>query len=147
MRAVDDRLDQLLRLAFRTVPAAEANQAIDRARRSEGGSEESPARSYEVVLGPGADFASFTREQLPKLVYHLESIGAHLPEARGVLLAVFSGSELRFLHAGEAMALICALLGETPAQLVERYGTGEVRTAVRPGPPLALPGPKANGSS
>lgn len=143
---MDDRLDQLLRLAFRTVPAAQANQAIDLVRRGGGEAGGATVRAYEVVLGPDADFASFAREQLPKLVYHLESIGAHLPEARGVLLAIFAGAELRFVHAGEAMARICQLLGETPAQLVERYGTGELRTAVRPGPPLALPGPKVKGS-
>lgn len=143
---MDDKLDQLLRLSFRTVPAAQANEAIDLTRRREGQVDGGPARSYEVVLEPGADFASFAREQLPKLVYHLESIGAHLPEARGVLLAIFFGAELRFVHAGEAMARICQLLGQTPAQLVAQYGTGEVRTAVRSGPPLALPAPPAKGS-
>jgi hypothetical protein len=142
---VDDRLAQLLALAWRVVPAADANEAIDRARRGaesplEAGEHE--VRTYELVLGADATLESFAHDQLPKLVYHLESVGAHLPDARGVLLAIFAGDTLHFLWAGEAMGKVCELLGTAAAELVERYGTRERRTAVQLGPRLALPAQK-----
>jgi hypothetical protein len=142
---VDDRLAQLLALAWRVVPAADANEAIDRARRSEGRPSEASgheARTYELVLGADATLESFARDQLPKLVYHLESVGAHLPDAGGVLLAIFAGDRLHFLWADEAMGKVCELLGTAAGELVERYGTGERRTAVQLGPRLALPAQK-----
>ena len=142
---MDDRLAQLLALAWRVVPAADANEAIVRARRGaesplEAGEHE--VRTYELVLGADATLESFAHDQLPKLVYHLESVGAHLPDARGVLLAIFAGDTLHFLWAGEAMGKICELLGTAAAELVERYGTRERRTAVQLGPRLALPAQK-----
>jgi hypothetical protein len=142
---VDDRLAQLLALAWRVVPAADANEAIDRARRSGDSAREASehaARTYELVLGADATLESFARDQLPKLVYHLETVGAHLPDARGVLLAIFAGERLHFLRAGEAVGKLCELLGIATSELVERYGTGERRTAVQLGPRLALPAEK-----
>ena len=77
---------------------------------------------------------------MPKLVYHLESVGAHLPECRGVVISAFLGERLFFLDAKALVARVCAMLGVTAEELVERHGTGERRTAVRE--PLLLPGPK-----
>ena len=141
---MDDRLAQLLALAWRVVPAADANEAIDRARQNADSGEESEqkARAYELVLGADATLESFARDQLPKLVYHLESVGAHLPDAGGVLLAIFAGDKLHFLRAGEAICKVGELLGTPATELVERYGTGERRTAVQLGPRLALGGHK-----
>ena len=162
--AVDDRLDHILALAWRIVPAADANEAIEIARRMSGSplqpmrgaimdadnevtdpglravGDAPQLRAYEIALGPDATFDSFAREQLPRLVYHLESIGAHLPQARGVLLCVFAQDKLHFLEAGEAIEEICLLLGTTPEELTRLHGTGEIRTAVR-GPQMALPPP------
>ncbi len=139
---MDERLKELLAPAFREVPAREANQAIARARREQAGSdpddEDAPAlRSYEIVL---TSWDAFVRDQVPKLVYHLESVGAHLPECRGVMISAFVGDRLHFLEAGALVSRVCAMLGVTPAQLVERHGLGERRTAARE--PLLLPGPK-----
>lgn len=138
-----DRLRELLEPAFRDVPAREANLAIARARRERAGSdpddEEAPAlRSYEMVL---TGWDAFARELLPKLVYHLESLGAHLPECRGVIVSAFLGDRLYFIEAGELVERACSMLGLTAAQLVELHGTGERRTALRD-EPLLLPGPK-----
>src|SRR3954469_812232 len=121
---MDEKLDQLLSAAFREVPAREANQAIARARRERAGGdpddEDGPAlRSYELVL---SDWEKFIHEQLPKLVYHLESIGAFLPECRGVLISAFAGDRLFFLDAKDLMAGVCRALGMTPAQLSELHG-------------------------
>jgi hypothetical protein len=76
---------------------------------------------------------AFEKEQLPKLVYHLESIGSHLPGCSGVFIAAFNGDELRFVHARDLLAEAGRMLGLSAEQLVERYGTGESRTAA-PGP-------------
>jgi hypothetical protein len=156
---MDDRLRQLLEPAFREVPAREANAAIARARRERaegraGGAgsagdgrsanarsiddEDGPSlRSYEMVL---SSFDLFAREQLPKLVYHLESVGAHLPECRGVIVSAFVGERLFFLDAKDLVARACSLLGVTPEMLVDLHGTGERQTAQRE--PLLLPGPR-----
>jgi hypothetical protein len=142
---MEDRLRELLQDAFRQVPAHEANQAIARARRDAVGSgpddEDAPAaRSYEMIL---STFAAFASELVPKLVYHLESIGAHLPECGGVMIAAFAGDRLYFVRARELVARACRMLSVTPEELVRRHGTGERRTAVG-SEGLLLPGPKGD---
>ena len=72
---MDPRLLQLLGPAYLQVSAREANEAIAQ-ERMRSGDDSRPLRSYELVL---TTFEAFTRDLLPKLVYHLESIGAHLP--------------------------------------------------------------------
>jgi hypothetical protein len=141
---MEDRLRELLEPAFRDVPAREANLAIARARREKAGGdpddEDAPAhRSYEMVL---TTWEAFVGELLPKLVYHLESVRAHLPECRGVIISAFLGERLYFVEAGPFMQRICRMLGVTPEQLIIRHGTGERRTAVRQ--PLMLAPPKGN---
>src|SRR4051812_30919576 len=113
--SMDAKLTDLLGAAFREVPATEANQAIARARRERAGGDpdddEGPAlRSYELVL---TDWEKFIREQVPKLVYHLESIGSFLPECRGVLISAFAGDRLFFLDAKDFLAGVCRALGMT----------------------------------
>jgi hypothetical protein len=123
---MDPRLLKLLGPAYLTVPALEANEAIAR-ERLRSGDESLPLRSYELVL---STFESFERDLLPKLVYHLESIGAHLPQCGGVLVAAFLGEQLYFLPAEALIASACELLGVTPEALVVMHGTGERRTAI-----------------
>src|SRR5438270_13652928 len=108
-KSMDAKLEELLRPSFREVPAREANQAIARARRERAGGDpdddDAPAlRSYEIVL---SSWETFVRDQLPKLVYHLESVGAHLPECRGVMIAAFLGERLYFLYAMASLAAVC----------------------------------------
>jgi hypothetical protein len=139
---MEEKLRQLLEPAFREVPAHDANLAIARARREKAGGDPDDdaapvARSYELVL---TTWEAFVRELLPKLVYHLESVGAHLPQCKGVVVAAFLGDRLFFFEARELLDRICSLLQVTPEQLVERHGTGERRTAVRGA--LLLPGRK-----
>ncbi|OLE63458.1 MAG: hypothetical protein AUG04_05230 [Deltaproteobacteria bacterium 13_1_20CM_2_69_21] len=95
---------------------------------------------YEIIL---TGFAAFASDLLPKLVYHLESIGAHLPDCRGVLIAAFVGERLHFVEAKAFIARACEILGVAPEELVRRNGTGERRTAAGSGP-LLLPGPKGD---
>jgi hypothetical protein len=142
---MEDRIRELLQDAFQKAPAQEANQAIARARREAAGSapddEEGPAaRSYELIL---TTFAAFASDLVPKLVYHLESIGAHLPDCRGVVIAAFAGDHLHFVEARAFVARACRMLGITPEDLVRRHGTGERRTAVG-SEALLLPGPKGD---
>jgi hypothetical protein len=139
---MDEKLRQLLEPAFREVAAVDANLAIARARREKAGGdpddEDAPvARAYEMVL---TTWDAFVRELLPKLVYHLESVGSPLPECKGVVVAAFLGDRLFFLDAKAMVERICSLLRVTPESLVQRHGTGERRTAIRE--PLLLPGRK-----
>jgi hypothetical protein len=140
---MEEKLRELLQDAFAESPAQEANLAIARARRERAGGnpddEESPKlRTYEIVL---TGFEAFARDLLPKLVYHLESIGAHLPACPGVLIAAFAGDRLHFVDAKQFVSRACQMLGVSSDELVRVHGTGERRTAIDPGA-LLLPGPK-----
>lgn len=171
---MDDGLRQLLALAWKTVPAVEANVAIASARRAAWAGEDAArrglseedlaaeddaaeaaeadgaldgapmARSYELLLAPDATFAGFAERELPRLVYHLESIGAHLPGCGGVVVAAFDGDTLRFVRARDLLERTCKALAVSPHELVQRHGTGESRTAQR-GPPLLLAPPGGDG--
>jgi len=149
--AVDDRLRELLSAAFRTVRARDANSEIAKARaeaaeegaapsrRSRGEQGGTPlSRSYEMVLDPAATFATFAADILPRLVYHLESIGARPPGCKGVLVAIFDGEDLHFVQAGDLLSRAAELSSVPVDELFRRHGTGESRTAQR-GPPLPLP--------
>src|ERR1700688_2691285 len=100
-RRVDERLRELLAAAVREVTEHEGNAAIARARRERAGGEpddedSEAVRSYEIVL---STWEHFVREQLPKLVYHLESLGAHLPLCSGVMVSAFLDERLFFIDA------------------------------------------------
>ena len=143
--AVDEKLRELVQDAFSEAEARDANVAISRVRRGRAGGDpaedEAPAvRSYEIIL---TGFEGFARDLLPKLVYHLESIGAHLPDCRGVVVSAFAGERLYFIEAQKFLSRTCRMLGVTADELVRRHGTGERRTAV-PSEPLLLPGPKGD---
>ena len=146
---MDSRLARLLEPAYRTVPAAQANQAICEEREgaaASGAALSRPppdgglplGRSYEMVIDPDGTWERFASGTLPRLVYHLESVGAHPPLCKGMVVAAFVGNELRFLRAGEMIARAADLTGVSVDELFRRHGTGESRTAMR-GPPLALP--------
>jgi len=148
---VDDRLARLLELAYRTAPAADANRAISEAREeaaAAGAAASRPpravegslplARSYELVIDPDASWERFAAEALPRLVYHLESVGAHPPSCKGMVVAAFVGDRLHFLRAGEMLRRAAELTGVPVEELFRRHGTGESRTAVS-SPPLPLP--------
>jgi hypothetical protein len=148
---VDDRLSRLLEVAYRTVPAAEANRAISEAREEaatsgaafarlgrDAGGGLPLARSYEMVIDPEGQWEAFAAEALPRLVYHLESVGAHPPSCKGMVVAAFAGDRLHFLRAGEMLGRAAELSGISVDELFRRHGTGESRTAVQ-APPLALP--------
>ena len=140
---MDERIARLLELAYRTVAAADANSAIAQARHeaAESGAararplrdDDAPlalSRSYELILDPQSGWQDFADNALPRLVYHLESVGAHPPLCK---------DRLHFLRAGDVVRRAAELMGIPVEELFRRHGTGESRTAQR-GPPLALPG-------
>ena len=140
---MEEKLRELLQDAFADVPARDANMAIARIRRERAGGdpldEQGPAlRAYELVL---TGFEAFARDLLPKLVYHLESIGSPLPDCRGVLIAAFAGDRLHFVDAQAFLARASRMLGVSSEELVRLHGTGERRTAVAT-ETLLLPDPK-----
>jgi hypothetical protein len=148
---VDDRVARLLEIAYRTAPAADANRAISEAREeaaAAGASASRPARalegsqpmarSYELVIDPDGSWERFAAEALPRLVYHLESVGAHPPSCKGMVVAAFVGDRLHFLRAGEMIDRAAELSGLPVEELFRRHGTGESRTAVASAP-LGLP--------
>ena len=148
---MDDKLRELLGTAFRKVPARDANSEIARARAEaaeEGASPSRPlrgdkeplplSRSDEIVLDAAATFGSFAAQILPRLVYHLESIGARPPGFKGVLVALFEGDDLHLARAAELVGRAAALSSTSVEELFRRHGTGESHSAQR-GPPLSLP--------
>jgi len=150
---MDDRLARLLELAYRTAPAAEANRAISEAREeaaAAGAAAARPpraaegslplARSYEMVIDPEVAWDRFAAEALPRLIYHLESVGARPPSCKGMVVAAFVGDRLHFLHAGEMLGRAAELTGVPVEELFRRHGTGESRTAVSSQPVPLPPG-------
>jgi GNAT superfamily N-acetyltransferase len=73
-------LAPLLEKAFDRAPAAEANAAIGRARAGLG----EQVRSFEVVVAPDAGREWLGQKLLPRLVYHLESLGVRPPSYPGI---------------------------------------------------------------
>ena len=108
--------------------------AIDEHLRRMAGS----ARRIGIDFDPDEPWERFAREALPRLVYHLESVGAHPPSCKGMVVAAFVGDRLHFLRAGEVLRRAAELMGVAVEELVRRHGTGESRTAVS-SPPLPLP--------
>ena len=90
------------------------------------------------MLDPQAGWERFAADALPRLVYHLESVGAHPPSCKGVVIAAFVGDRLHFLRAGEMLRRAAELAGVPLEELFRRHGTGESRTAVSSAP-LPLP--------
>lgn len=116
-----DATESLLRLAFDTAPAMEANQAIERIRQQETG-EFTLAASYELVLPEGDTRQWLLESMLPRLVDYLESVGAKLPGCGRVFLSVFSGDTLHFIRAKDVVAMLSEWSGLSTDELRRRYG-------------------------
>jgi hypothetical protein len=123
-------LDPLLALAFRTAPAAQANQAIAEARDAVGADRPS---SYELLVPPEATLEAFSAQVLPKLIYHLESRGARPPGFTGVFFSLFAGETLHFVKLSDGLPLLAAAVGKSMDALYAEHGTGEVRHAINLG--------------
>lgn len=128
----------LLDLAFERASALDANARIEDVRERLG--RESPARSYEVVLPERSSLEWLSESLMPRLVYYLESLGAHPPEAPGIFVSVFAGQELFFLRVSDVFAFASTTLQLTSDEMLQRWGTGEQDlTPSRPSPPHLLP--------
>jgi len=134
-----ETLQRLLDRAFERAPAPEANERINAIRDRLG--RQAPARSYEVTAPAAAGLSWFEQAMMPRLVYYLESVGASPPEASGLFVSLFAGSELYFLHVRDIFAFATEALGISTEQMLERWGTGErpERPQARSSP-LMLPG-------
>ncbi len=136
---LDEKLRELVTLAFQTSPASQANAAITAAREAEAQGGE-PVRSYELVVPADASSAWLLGTAVPKLVYHLESLRARPPAFEGLILSLFVGENIHFVRAADFLPAAARLTGLTLDELYARFGTGELRTAVRAdGQLLALP--------
>ncbi|MBI5543658.1 MAG: hypothetical protein HY901_07225 [Deltaproteobacteria bacterium] len=116
-------LQDLLDKAFSRSPAREANDAIHRIRESEG----IGVRSFELVAPSDAGIAWLEKDVLPRLVYHLESLGIRPPSYKGVFVSLFQGEELFFIRTLDFMAIAGAALHLSADQMYARWGTGELR--------------------
>jgi hypothetical protein len=126
---MDSSLQPLFDLAFARSPAPEANQAIDRARTEHPGAQPS---SYEIVVKSGQTLSQLTQSILPRLIYHLESLGSHPPDCGDVFLSIFVDDTLYFVHARDGVALMANVASMSIDELIERYGTGELRRPLQP---------------
>ena len=118
-------LSPLFARAFLTADAAQANAALDEARSLVGG------RSYEVVVPAEPDAAWFEETLLRKLVYFCEATRAPLPGCGNVFVSFFTGDRLSCVPAADVIAFAVEALGLPVEELVRRFGTGEVRHALR----------------
>ncbi len=138
---MDSKLAQLFSLAFDRGPAREANARIQAARDQL--ASQSKVRSYELLAPAEPTMEWLTETVLPRLVYHLESLGVLPPEAPGIFLSLFVGEELLLIHARDLFAFASLELGLTAQQMLDKWGTHELRVPIRPEPtreaPLALP--------
>lgn len=124
---MDASLQPLLERAFGVADAAMANAAIAEARDAAG--TDRPT-SYEVLVRDGQSLADVAAAVVPRLVYHLESLGARPPRWGEVFLSLFVGERLHFVHAAEAMPVLLAALKLTAEEALARFGTGELRHRV-----------------
>ncbi|AKT37633.1 STAUR_1299 family protein [Chondromyces crocatus] len=123
-------LSSLLGRAFQVAPAATATATLAEIRQQRGG-REARIRGYEVVVPEAADGAWFEAGLLRPLVYFCESSRAPLPACAGVFVALFSGDSLYCVDAAEVIHFGAETLEVDVDVLVQRFGTGEVRHALR----------------
>jgi hypothetical protein len=140
---MDPTLLPLVDLAFGMAEAIQANAAIAEARDAHPGARPT---SYEVVVADGQGLAALAEAVLPRLLYHLDSLGARPPHWGEVFLSLFIGHQLHFVQASDAMPLLLAARGLTAAEALQRFGAGgRTPKAAEPaagGSPLLLgPGP------
>ncbi|MDF1561404.1 MAG: STAUR_1299 family protein [Deltaproteobacteria bacterium] len=139
-------LSPLWEQAFLEGEARDANRLLGEAREAFArltADQRGEPFSYEVIVpeAPGADW--LLEVLLPKLVYHCETRRAPLPECGAVFVSAFVGERLLCVPAAAFVALGRELLGCSVEELVERFGTGEVRHALgRDEDPPAARAPK-----
>jgi hypothetical protein len=118
-------LSPLLARAFVTAAAVDANAALDDARAQANG------RSFEIVVPPAPDAAWLEGTLLKKLVYFCETTRAPLPACGNVFVSFFADERLCCVAASDVIAFAGEALGLSVEEMVLRYGTGEVRHALR----------------
>ncbi|MGI5863923.1 MAG: STAUR_1299 family protein [Myxococcales bacterium] len=139
---MNEDLRSLLDLAFDRAPAQEANARIQATRERVEANGAATVRSYELVVPPDATLAWLEQEVLPRLIYHLDSLGMRPPTVPGLFVSLFFGDEIFFVHGNDLLMFASRELGLSFDEMERRWGTGELRDPVQRGPPLALPGPE-----
>lgn len=114
-------VDRLAALAFLRASPADANSAIDEARRVRG-TETHEALSYEVALPNLGPDEFLTTKVLPKLTYFLDCRGVKVPASGDVFVSLFSTDGLLFVDAGPMVQVLAEARGLTLAEVVRRYG-------------------------
>ena len=118
-------LSPLLARAFFTAEATRATVALGEARALSSG------RSWEIIVPAEPDTTWLTETLLRKLVYFCDATRAPLPGCGDVFVSFFAGDRLCCVAAADVIAFAMETLGVSAEDLVKRYGTGEVRHALR----------------
>lgn len=132
---MDETLKPLVERAFGMASALEANAAIAEARDALHGARPT---SYEVLVKDGQGLAELAAAVLPRLVYHLDSLGARPPQWGEVFLSLFVGEHLHFIHVAEAMPLLLETQGLAAHEALVRFGAFDRRRTEGASSPLLL---------
>jgi len=124
-------LSPLFERAFLTTEALRATEALAGARAEIEAGQSARAHNYQVVVPEGADAGWFEETFLRRFVYYCESTRAPLPACAGVFVSFFAGDRLCCVAGFEVIGFACEVLGVGADDLVRRFGTGEVRHALR----------------
>lgn len=116
----DEALPFFLEKSFEQAPASSANDAIDRIRQTMGAGK--GAVSYEIVWPSSTAPAGALSRMASQLVYFLDCRGARLPEAPGVVVSLFVGDTLYFLHARDFVEQVSRCLGLPIEDMVKQWG-------------------------
>jgi hypothetical protein len=86
---------------------------------------------YEIVAPQDPDTEWLMERVLHPLVYFCQSRGTPMPQFPGVFVALFVGDRLHGIAVSEVLDWAHETLGVSPEELIAKYGTGEVETALR----------------
>ena len=111
-------VDELMTMAFDRAKPVDANEAIERARKTKGEN----ALSYEVALPALGPDEFLSQRVLPKLAYFLDCRGVKPPNSGGVFISLFSAEGLHFIDAGPVVQKLAEARSLTLAEVFRRYG-------------------------
>ena len=117
---LDEARPLFLERAFEQAPSQTANVAIDRIRQKMGAGKEGV--SYEIVWPSSTAPTGALERMASQLVYFLDCRGARLPEAPGVVVSLFVGDTLYFLHARDFVEQLSVCLRLPIADMVTQWG-------------------------
>jgi hypothetical protein len=123
-------IETLLETAFFAGDIENASETIERALEAYEADTHAGARVFEAVA-PDEPDPAWLDDLMRRLVYFCESEGSPTPRCGGVMVALFHHGRLYGITAEHAVGWGSEALGVSPHELRERYGLGEVETALR----------------